>query len=49
LALKGIAEIFGQKPNRPLRYTARITNLLIHATMRTCGRAPKTGHVRQGV
>jgi copper chaperone len=29
-----MAETFGQKPNKPLRYPAPVTNLLIHATRR---------------
>jgi hypothetical protein len=29
-----MTEIFAQKPNRPLRYPATVTNLLIHATRR---------------
>ena len=32
MALKGTVEIFGQKPNGPLRYPAAVTNSLIRAT-----------------
>ena len=34
MALNGTGEIFDQKPNRPLRYPAAVTNSLIHATRR---------------
>ena len=32
--MNGTVKIFGQKPNRPLRYPAAVTNSLIHATKR---------------
>jgi hypothetical protein len=34
IGLEGHGGIFAQKPNRPLRYPAWVTNSLLHATRR---------------